>query len=67
MRQSHTKRGLSSGPPCLVLHVVHRSLSVTVVNKGKAMAVSGKPAAPSLEKISLIGRVLILCSYIATL
>ena len=61
------KHGVSSGLPCLVLHGVHRNLSVTVVNKGKAVAVRGKPAAPSLEKLSLLGHVLILCSYIATL
>lgn len=41
--------------------------SVTVVNKEKAVAVSGKPAALSPEKLWLVGRVLILCSYIATL
>lgn len=61
------RHGDSSGPLCLALHSAHRNLSMMVVNKGKAVAVSGKPAAPSLEKLSLIGCVLILCSYIATL
>lgn len=61
------KHSVSSGPPCLALRGVHRNRSVTVVNKGKAVAVAGKPAAPSLEKLSLIARVLIWCSYIATL
>lgn len=59
--------GVSPGPPCLVLQGVHRNLSVRVVNKGRAVAVVAKLAAPSLEKLSLIGLVLISCSYIATL
>lgn len=36
------KHGVSSGPPCVVLNGVHRNLTVRVVNKGKAVAVSGE-------------------------
>lgn len=61
------KHDVSSGPPCLVLHGVHRNLSVMLVNRDKTVSVSGKLAAGSLEKLPLAGHLLILCSYIATL
>lgn len=66
-RQPHMKRGVSLGPRCPSLRGVGRNPRVTVADKGMAVAVSGKPAAPGLEQLPLIGPGLILCSYIATL